>query len=115
MGTLREIIEQDGAFGLDDEVPGFAQIGELQTQGALMTLPYCWFSALDTWDNPSLCAVDTYDVARDKVRFETRRYNRPDLVPIAKAIEHARRRPANDPGAERRRARRARLRADSEL
>ncbi len=90
-GALGEIIEQGGAFGLD-EVPGFARIGRLQSQGALITLPYCWFSAIDTWDNPSLCAVDTYDVAGDEVRFESRRYNRPDLVPIAKAIEHARQR-----------------------
>jgi hypothetical protein len=89
IGSLSEIIQQGGAFGLDDRVPGFARIGKLQTQGPLITLPYCSFSAIDTWDNPSLCAVDTYDVAGDEVRFESRRYNRPELVPIAKAIEHA--------------------------
>jgi len=52
-------------------------------------LPYCWFSAIDTWDNPSLCAVDTYDVEGDEVRFRSRAYNRPDLVPVAKALEYA--------------------------
>jgi hypothetical protein len=92
IGALSEIIQQGGAFGLDDRVPGFAWIGRLQTQGPLMTLPYCVFSAIDTWHNPSLCAVDTYNVSGDEIRFESRRYNRPELVPVAKAIEHAQRR-----------------------
>lgn len=91
-GSLEQIIEQEGAFGLDDRVPGFEQIGKLQTDGPLITLPYCWFSAIDTWDNPSLCAVDTYDLSRNDVRFRSRVVNRPDLLPIAKAIEYARRR-----------------------
>lgn len=88
-GILDQIIKQAGSFGLDDKVPGFPQVGELQTEGPLVTLPYCWFSAIDTWDNPSLCAVDTYDVSGDDVRFKSRVYNRPDLVPIAKGIEYA--------------------------
>jgi hypothetical protein len=88
-GVLRQIIKQAGAFGLDDKVPGFPQIGRLQTEGSLVTLPFCWFSRIDTWDNPSLCAVDTYDISGDNVRFRTRIYNRPDLVPIAKVIEYA--------------------------
>jgi len=86
---VEQVIKQVGSLGLDDKVPGFAQIGKLQTKGSLITLPYCWFSAVDTWDNPSLCAVDTYDVSGDDVRFRSRVYNRPDLVPIAKAIEYA--------------------------
>ena len=81
-----------GSFGLDDKVPGFPQIGKLQTDGPLIIPPYCWFSSIDTWDNPSLCAVDTYDLSRDSVRFRSRTYNRPDLVPIAKAIEYAQQR-----------------------
>ena len=88
-GDLEQIIEQSGAFGLDDRVPGFGQIGELRTEGPAVTLPYCWFSQIDTWDNPSLCAVDTYDIAGDHVKFRSREYNRPDLVPIAKVIEYA--------------------------
>jgi hypothetical protein len=36
-----------------------------------------------------MCAVDTYDVSGDQVKFISRRFNRPDLLPIAKAIEHA--------------------------
>jgi hypothetical protein len=88
-GSLEQIIKQDGAFGLDDEVPGFPQIGKLQTQGTLITLPYCWFSSLDSWDNPSLCAVDTYDLSGDHIRFRARVYNRLDLVSIARAIEYA--------------------------
>jgi len=91
-GDLEQIIKQAGAFGLDDKVPGFGQIGELRTKGSLITLPYCWFSAIDTWDNPSLCAVDTYDISGDIVRFRSRSYNRPDLLPIAKAIEYAQQR-----------------------
>jgi len=89
MGDLEQIIKQAGALGLDGNVPGFAQIGELRTEGPLITLPYCWFSAIDTWDNPSLCAVDTYDLSGDNVRFHSRAYNRPDLLPVAKAIEYA--------------------------
>jgi hypothetical protein len=61
----------------------------VNTEGSLITLPYCWFSAIDTWDNPSLCAVDAYDLSADSVTFRSRAYNRPDLLPIAKAIEYA--------------------------
>lgn len=91
-GDLERIISQEGALGLDDKVPEFEQIGNLQTEGSLITLPYCWFSAIDTWDNPSLCAVDTYDIGGDEVRFRSRAYNRPDLVPVAKAMEYAEKR-----------------------
>jgi len=91
-GALDMIIKQEGSFGLDDKTPGLQQIGKLQTGGSRITLPYCWFSAIDTWDNPSLCAVDTYDLSGDDVRFHSRVYNRPDLVPIAKAVEYAQQR-----------------------
>lgn len=91
-GTLKQVIHQTGAFGMDDKVPGFAQIGQLQTNGSMITLPYCRFSDIDTWDNPSLCAVDTYDISGDSVRFHSRKYNRPDLVPIAKVIEYSKQR-----------------------
>jgi hypothetical protein len=91
-GELAQIIEQDGALGLDDKVPDFEPIGKLQTEGSLVTLPYCWFSPIDTWDNPSLCAVDSYDLEGDQVRFRSRTFNRPDLVPVAKAIEYAEKR-----------------------
>jgi hypothetical protein len=89
IGSLEQIIHRAGSLGLDDNVPGFPQIGERRTEGSLITLPYCWFSAIDTWDNPSLCAVDTYDLSGDNVKFQSRVYNRPDLVPVAKAIEYA--------------------------
>jgi hypothetical protein len=96
-GGLSQVIKQDGSFGLEDTPAGakpsakypFPQIGELRTDGARITLPFCWFSPIDTWDNPSMCAVDTYDVSGDQVKFISRRFNRPDLLPIAKAIEHA--------------------------
>jgi hypothetical protein len=89
--TLTKIISQDGAWGLvvDDPLEG---IGKLQTEGPVITLPYCWFSPIDTWDNPTLCAVDTYDLSGDDARFEGHAYNRPDLVPVAKAIEYAQKR-----------------------
>lgn len=89
IGSLEKIIYQEGALGLDDNVEGFPQIGELQTEGTLITLPYCRFSAIDTWDNPSLCALDTYDLSGDDVKFQSRAHNRPDLVPVVKAIEYA--------------------------
>lgn len=89
--SLDQIISQSGSLGLDDVVPGFEQIGKLDTEGRKITLPYCWFSAIDTWDNPSLCAVDTYDLSDPRVRFQSRQVNRPDLLPIAKVIEFAQR------------------------
>jgi len=90
-GGLEQVIKQEGSFGLG-EVAEFPQIGKLRTEGSLITLPYCWFSGIDTWDNPSLCAVDTYDLSGDNVHFRSRVYNRPDLLPIAKAIEYAEKR-----------------------
>jgi hypothetical protein len=96
-GYAQQIIKQEGAFGIDSNPSGrgptakdpFAPVGVLKTDGAMITLPYCWFSDLDTWDNPSLCAVDTYDLSGNAIRFVNRRYNRPDLVPVAKVLEYA--------------------------
>jgi len=96
-GYVEQIIKQEGAFGLDQSLQGhhptlkdpFPPIGALRTTGPILTLPYCWFSAIDTWDNPSLCAVDTYDLSGNIVAFRSRAFNRPDLVPVAKAIEFA--------------------------
>lgn len=92
----QQIVKQKGAFGMDEHAEGgrpspkdpFAPIGKLETEGSTITLPYCWFSAVDTWDNPSMCAVDTYDLSGDMVKFRSRAYNRPDLLPIVKVIEY---------------------------
>jgi hypothetical protein len=92
-----QVIKQEGALGLDEAFNGggpsrkepFAPIGKLDTKGSIIALPYCWFSAIDTWDNPSMCALDTYDLSGDIVKFRSRTYNRPDLLPVAKAIEYA--------------------------
>jgi hypothetical protein len=97
MEYLSHILKQDGAFGLDAEPSAegptktnpFPTIGILQTTGALLTLPYCWFTDIDTWDNPSLCAVDKYDLSSDAIRFVGRTFNRPDLVPVAKVLQYA--------------------------
>lgn len=94
---LEQIVKQEGGLGIDSDPNGggptakdpFAPVGVLSTKGAKITLPYCWGSPLDTWDNLSLCAVDTYDLSGDEVRFVGRRYNRPDLVPVAKVLEYA--------------------------
>jgi hypothetical protein len=88
-GSLYSVIELKGAFGLIDDKDPFAPIGELRTEGKRITMPYCWFSAVDFWDNPSMCALDTYDLAANDVRFVSRQFNRPDLLPISKAIEYA--------------------------
>jgi hypothetical protein len=93
---LSEAVSQSGVKGMDAEpeqpvtkqVP-FPTVGVLKTEGMRITLPYCEFTQLDTWDNPSLCMVDTYDVSGDAIRFVGRRYNRPDLAPVAKALEFA--------------------------
>jgi len=94
---LSQIIKQQGARGMDEDFNGgkpnrknpFSPIGKLDTEGSIIALPYCWFSAIDTWDNPSMCALDTYDLSGDAVKFQSRSYNRPDLLPIAKAIDYA--------------------------
>ena len=94
---LEQIIEQTGSCGLEygcgaGEKTGkdaFAPIGNLRTSGTVITLPYCEFTAVDSWDNPSLCAVDAYDLSGDEARFVSRTYNRPDLAPVAKAIGFA--------------------------
>jgi len=100
-GNLDELIKVEGAVSQEDPIrkqPSskkrdlssfFPTVGELQAKGPIIDLPYCWFSAIDTWDNPSLCTVDSYDISGDRVRFRSRVTNRTDLVPIAKAIEHA--------------------------
>jgi hypothetical protein len=92
---LDQIIKQEGGFGLD-QTPGkpsakdpFPSVAKLQIKGPRITIPYCWWSGIDTWDNPSMCAADTYDLSPDDVRFVSRKVNRPDLLPIAKALEYA--------------------------
>ncbi len=95
-GNLNQVLKQDGAMGMDEGANGrgptkkdpFAPIGKFEANGALIALPYCWFSPIDFWDNPSLCALDTYDVSGDGIQFRSRAYNRPELVPIAKALEY---------------------------
>ncbi len=101
-GSLNELVKLEGAVSQEDPIgkaplpmtnkvlsSSFPPIGQLRTDGSPITLPYCWFSAVDTWDNPSLCFVDSYDVSGDRVRFRNRVTNRPDLVPVAKVIEYA--------------------------
>jgi hypothetical protein len=92
VGGIDKLIGIKGARGLDDQVKGFPWIGEFHADGPLIDLPYCWFSPIETWDNPSLCAVDRYDLSGDGIRFVSRRVNRPDLLPIAKALEYAQKR-----------------------
>jgi hypothetical protein len=93
---MSEVLSQTGSVGLSDspvqnptkKVP-FPLASRLKTDGTRLTLPYCEFTQLDTWDNPSLCMADTYDISGDEIRFLDRRYNRPDLAPVAKALAYA--------------------------
>jgi hypothetical protein len=98
--TLDEFIKLEGAasqleaigesvYSPVDRDHSFMPVGELKTDGLQVTLPFCWFSAIDSYRNPSLCAANTYDISGDRVRFVSTVYNRPDLLPIAKAIEYA--------------------------
>lgn len=82
-----EFLKIEGAEGLDDTAS--VHVGRLKTEGPVLELPYCFFSAVDTWDNPTLCAADTFDLSGDTPHFTGRRYNRPDLVTVAMAISHA--------------------------
>ena len=99
-GHIEQIIEQKGEFGLDEVPDGHspaandpsAPVGVFRTDGSLITLPYCWRSPIDTGDHPDMCAVDSYDLSGDDLKFRSRAYNQPDLLPIAKAIEYAEKR-----------------------
>ena len=82
-----EIIKIEGAEGLDEAAS--THVGRLSTTGKIVQLPYCFFSAVDTWDNPTLCAADSFDLSGDESLFGGRVYNRPDLVTVAKAVEYA--------------------------
>jgi hypothetical protein len=82
-----EIIKIEGAEGLDDTAS--THVGKLSTSGNVIQLPYCFFSAVDTWDNPTLCAADSFDLSGDDPVFSGRVYNNPDLVTVAKVIQYA--------------------------
>jgi hypothetical protein len=82
-----QIISIVGAQGLDESAS--VHVGKLSTRGRTIQLPYCFFSAVDTWDNPTLCAADSFDLSGDKTLFRGRIYNRPDLVTVARAIQYA--------------------------
>jgi hypothetical protein len=82
-----QMINIQGAEGLDDTAS--KHVGKLSTSGKIITLPYCFFSAVDTWDNPTLCAADSFDLSGDAARFIGRIYNAPDLVVVNNAIRHA--------------------------
>lgn len=95
---LNEVLKLEGAMSREesehpsqssDSLHSFLPIGKLRTAGPLIALPYCWFSAIDTYDNPSLCAVDSFDISGDRIRFVDSVTNRPDLLPVAKAIQYA--------------------------
>ena len=96
-GYTSEVLTQEGAFGMDQAADGkapsaanpFAPIGKLVTEGAVLKLPYCTFTGIDTWDNPSLCTLDRYDISGATIHFLSRTYNRPELVPVAKALGYA--------------------------
>jgi hypothetical protein len=100
LGELKELVKVEGSDSQGDPVEdltpaernlpdSFPPVGTLRTEGSLITLPYCWYSAIDTYHNPSLCEVDTYDLSGDQARFVSTVYNRPDLVPIARAVQYA--------------------------
>lgn len=82
-GMLSWLIRIEGEMNLADPNRG------LRTEGALIRLPYCWRSAVDTWDSPSLCATNSYDLSGDRVRLVGNDYNLPDLLPVARAIQYA--------------------------
>jgi len=81
-----QIIKIEGAEGLGGDSK---EVGKLSTHGKIIQLPYCYFSAVDTWDNPTLCAADSFDMSGDAPRFINRVYNSPDLVVVNNVIQHA--------------------------
>lgn len=101
IGRLNVILHQKGVRsgeGMFDEAqsPGTSpkhievpDIGELETSEKIISLPYCWHSAVDTYVRATLCSVDAYDVSGEDVRFVSRTTNRPDLETIARVIQFA--------------------------
>jgi hypothetical protein len=87
--TIDGVATQEEPSKLKNLSGSFPPVGTFQPQGPVVTLPYCYWSVVDTWDNPSLCAADSFDVSGDRVRFQSRVTNRPDLLPIAAVIKHA--------------------------
>jgi hypothetical protein len=87
-GRLQNILERNGAKSRGDFAE-YAPIGKLETQGPKITLPYCWWSALDLSVDAVLCSVDTYDVSGDRVRFVGTQTNRPDLQTVARVVQYA--------------------------
>lgn len=85
--SATEIIKIEGAEGLDDAQS--KHVGKLSTAGKTIQLPYCFFSVVDTWDDPTLCAADSFDLSGDNPHFIGRIYNAPDLVVVNSAIRHA--------------------------
>lgn len=83
----KQIIKIEGAEGLDDAAS--KHVGKFSTTGKTIQLPYCFFSAVDTWDDPTLCAADSFDLSGDNALFTGRIYNAPDLVVVNSAIQHA--------------------------
>ena len=85
--SVEQIINIEGAEGLDEAAS--KPVGKLSTKGPTIQLPYCFFSSVDTWDNPTLCAADSFDLSGDDVHFVDRIYNAPDLAVVNNAIQHA--------------------------
>lgn len=87
-GKLPLILDREGA--VSGQI--YAAVGELHTSGRQISLPYCWWSAIDESVWASLCSVDDYDLSGDQVRFLGTTTNRPDLEAVARAIEYGERR-----------------------
>ena len=94
-GNLETVLTQDGALGMDPQ-PGpvtrknpFPTIGTLRTTGRKIVLPYCYFSPIDTWDNPDLCVADSYDLSGAEPVFVSRVSNRPDMLALSSALRYA--------------------------
>jgi hypothetical protein len=84
LGHLTDILKLDGVLQADGDASEV-----LKTEGSVISLPYCWESAVDSGITPELCAVQSYDLTHDRVRFAGVTYKQPDLVALTKAIEHA--------------------------
>ena len=86
-GKMRLILDREGAAS----GALFPAVGELHLSGKRITLPYCWWSAVDESVWASLCSVDEYDFSGDLVKFLGTKTNRPDLEAVARAIEYGER------------------------
>jgi hypothetical protein len=83
--NVQMVMHRERVWPREDVDPS---IWNFKTNGAVITIPYCWHSAVDSWAAAHLCSVDSYDVSGDTLRFVGTKTNYPDLETVALVAKH---------------------------